>query len=218
MDQPPITVAIVEDIPEILENLVATVSSDPGLRLIRTCRSGQEAIAELRHTDCRIVLMDIQLPDISGVECVRELKLTLPNTEFMMLTIFNDQDTVFASLRAGATGYLVKGVPPEEILNSIRELDAGDSPMSSSIARKVVRALQQSGSGADPSVDLTSREEEILSALASGKRYKEIAQDCFLSIHTVRNHIHNIYEKLHVRSKAQAIRRYNDGRPDQKIR
>ncbi len=156
--------------------------------------------------------MDIGLPGLSGVDCVRELKPRLPGTDFMMLTIFEDQEQVFAALRAGATGYLVKGSPWERLREAIRELHAGGSPMSSSIAREVIRAMLQADR--DPVPDdrrLSLREEEVLRSLAKGRRYKEIAADLGLSLHTVRTHIHHIYQKLHVTNKsgaAAAFRRH----------
>jgi len=154
-----------------------------------------------------IMLMDINLPGMNGVECVQQLKPRMPDTEFMMLTIFEDHELVYESLVAGATGYLVKKTRPEELLEAIRELFAGGSPMSSSIARKVVAAFttRRPHDEIYETDVLSEREREILEMLSRGMRYKEIAAKIYLSVHTVRTHLHNIYQKLHVTSKSAAI-------------
>lgn len=200
-----IRVAIVEDLHEIREELSGLVSADPVLQNVGVAASGEEALDLLPNIKPHVVLMDIGLPGISGVECVRHLKPLLPATNFMMLTIFEDHAQVYASLKAGATGYLVKGSGWERLLEAVRELHEGGSPMSSSIARQVIRTLLRSEN--EPPIQdrqLSVREEEVLRALAKGRRYKEIAADFGLSIHTVRTHIHRIYQKLHVQNKAEA--------------
>lgn len=201
-----IRVGIVEDMSEIRTELVALVEQDLGLENVGVAQTGEEALLLLPSARPDVVLMDIGLPGISGVECVRILKPQLPQTNFMMLTIFEDHAQVFASLQAGATGYLVKGSAWERLREAIRELHEGGSPMSSSIAREVVRSLLRTGGmGSKEEAALSVREEEILRALAKGRRYKEIATDLHLSTHTVRTHIHRIYQKLHVQNKTEAL-------------
>lgn len=201
----PIRIAIVEDMAALREELAGLVSADTDLCCVGVAANGAEALDRLPGCLPDVVLMDIGLPDFSGVECVRRLKPLLPDTDFMMLTIIEDHELVFASLQAGATGYLVKGSHWERLLEAVRELHAGGSPMSSSIAREVIRSLFSSGPGpAALYSQLSAREEEVLRALAGGRRYKEIADDFGLSVHTVRTHIHRIYQKLHVQNKAEA--------------
>lgn len=204
MTPPGIRVAIVEDMDEIRANLAALISNDTGLECVAVAASGEEALAQLPEARPDVVLMDIGMPGISGVECVRQLKPLLPETNFMMLTIFEDHEQVYASLRAGATGYLVKGTAWERLREAVRELHGGGSPMSSSIAREIVRSLLGAKADPSPGSRLSLREEEVLRALASGQRYKEIAAHLNLSLHTVRTHIHRIYQKLHVQNKADA--------------
>ena len=149
--------------------------------------------------------MDIHLPGISGIECVRKLKPVLSSAQSMMCTVYEDNENVFDSLCAGATGYLLKNSPPGKITDAIIDLYHGDSPMSSTIARKVIRTLQpvtQQNTGME---NLTKREREMLDLLAKGYRYKEIAEQLFISFETVRTHIHNVYEKLHVLSRTEAL-------------
>jgi DNA-binding NarL/FixJ family response regulator len=155
----------------------------------------------MRKSPPDVVLMDIGLPKMSGIEGVRILKEALPNTDFIMLTIQDDDESVFNSLCAGATGYLLKDTPPAGLLHSIREVREGGSPMSSSIARKIVGSFRRSGES-----PLTNRESEILEKLCNGENYKAIASSLFISGNTVRAHIKSIYRKLHVTSRAQAVR------------
>ena len=201
-------VAIVEDIANIRAELIELISGAGELELACVAASGEEALTAIPPTTPDVVLMDIGLPGISGVECVQQLKELLPETEFMMLTVFEDHELVYASLQAGATGYLVKGLAPERLLEMIRELRAGGSPMSSSIARRVVQRLLRPEASAVPESQLSLREEEILRMLASGQRYKEIADGLGLSVHTVRTHIHRIYRKLQAQTKAEAVRKF----------
>lgn len=205
--EPPVTVAIVEDIPNIRTSLEKLLANIPGLQLVASVETGEEALHALPSVRPEVVLMDIKLPGMSGVECVRQLKEIIPETEFMMLTIFEDHEQVFASLRAGASGYLVKGLSAERLMEAVRDLRDGGSPMSSSIARKVVKCFREPVP-AGGSESLTLREEEVLKRLASGQRYKEIASALSLSAHTVRTHLRRIYRKLHVRTKAEAARAY----------
>ena len=205
-------VAMVEDIAGIRENLMTLVANSAGLELAGVAGTGEAALEIFPALKPDVVLMDIELGDgISGIECVRQLKEILPATEFMMLTVFADHASVYDSLRAGATGYLVKGLAAERLLDSIAELRAGGSPMSSSIARRVVQNLIRPEAQLLPESRLSLREEEVLKALAGGSRYKEIADAFGLSVHTVRTHIHRIYQKLHVQNRAEAAAAFQQG-------
>ena len=149
--------------------------------------------------------MDINLPGKSGIECTRELKKVTPEVLIMILTVFDTDDKVFESLKAGANGYVLKRTPPAELLEAIQNLAAGGAPMSGEIARKVVSAFHDKGPPSDAAGSLSPREYEILSYLAKGYRYKEIAETLHISVETVRTHLHNVYEKLHVRSRTEAV-------------
>jgi DNA-binding NarL/FixJ family response regulator len=149
--------------------------------------------------------MDIRLPGMSGIECIRELKLRQPKFQIMMLTVFEEHDRIFQSLTAGASGYLLKQTPPDKLLEAITELHRGGAPMSTQIARRVVEVFQQAAPGGDATAGLSPREKEIVALLAKGYLYKEIASQLGISVETVRTHIHNTYEKLHVRSRTEAV-------------
>jgi DNA-binding NarL/FixJ family response regulator len=152
--------------------------------------------------------MDINLPGINGVECVRQLKPVLPDTQIVMLTVYENTDLIFQALSAGATGYLLKQTPPAELLTAIREVRSGGSPMTGHIARKVVASFQQSGNSSKEFENLTPREKEVLDFLAKGFLYKEIADAMAISYDTVHTHIRKIYEKLHVRSRTEAVAKH----------
>ena len=203
-----IKVAIVEDNKQIREGLAALIGGSEGFECIATYESAEEALKGLPSCDPDVVLMDIQLPKMSGIECVRNLKEHDPDLQIMMLTVFDDDEKVFESLVAGATGYILKRTPPAQLLEAIRELHEGGSPMSDQIARKVVQAFQQMGTSSKETETLSEREAEILSILAKGYHDKEIADRFFLSIKTVRTHLRNIYRKLHVRSRTEAVVKY----------
>jgi DNA-binding NarL/FixJ family response regulator len=200
-----IKVVIVEDDNEMLEGLKSIVQSHPALECIATCSSGEEALKQIPELIPDIVLMDIHLPGISGIDCVKTLKPLLSFTQFMMCTVYEDNDNVFESLCAGATGYLLKNSPPGKITESIIDLYHGGSPMSSTIARKVIHTFQPVAQQNTDMEKLTKREREMLDLLAKGYRYKEIADQLFISFETVRTHIHHIYEKLHVQSRTEAL-------------
>lgn len=199
-----ITVAIVEDIREIKEGLEILIDSEEGFRCIKTFSNGEEAVNGLPGLCPDVVLMDINLPGINGIEAVRNLKGQCPKTQFIMSTVYEDDENIFESLKAGASGYLLKRTAPSKILDSITEVYYGGSPMSSQIARKVIASFQQKKS-IDETEILTPREKEILKLLAKGLRYKEIAAELNISMDTVRSHTRNIYEKLHVQSRTEAI-------------
>lgn len=199
-----ITVAIVEDIREIKEGLELLIDSDEGFSCIKTFSSGEEAVKGLPGLCPDVVLMDINLPGINGIDAVRKLKGQCPDTQFIMSTVYEDDESIFESLKAGASGYLLKKTAPSKILESITEVYHGGSPMNSQIARKVIASFQQKKT-IDETEILTQREKEILKLLSKGLRYKEIAADLHISMDTVRSHTRNIYEKLQVQSRTEAI-------------
>jgi len=200
-----IKVVIVEDDKEMREGLESIVRSHPGLDCLAAYASAEEAVENIQSNIPDIVLMDIHLPGISGIECIKQLKPVLPLTQFMMCTVYEDNENVFDSLCAGATGYLLKNSPPGKITDAITDLYHGGSPMSSTIARKVIKVFQPVVQHNTDVENLTKREREMLDMLAKGYRYKEIADQLFISFETVRTHIHNIYEKLHVQSRTEAL-------------
>jgi DNA-binding NarL/FixJ family response regulator len=203
-----IKVSIVEDNQSIRQSLAEILSSTPGFRLGDACASGEEALRRLPANPADVVLMDVNLPKISGIHAVRELKRHLPGTQFIMLTIEDDSQRVFESLQAGATGYLVKNVAPDRIIAAIEEVHRGGSPMSSQIARMLVQTFQTGAPSPKPETRLTPRESEILDLLTRGFRSKEVADELGIGIQTVHTHLRNIYEKLQVRSRAEAVAHY----------
>ncbi len=203
-----IKVVIVEDNEKIREGLATLIAGSEGFRCPATYGSAEEALRQLSSYKPDVVLMDIQLPKMSGIECVEKLKERDPDLQIMMLTVYEDDEKVFESLTAGATGYILKRTPPAELLEAIRDVHGGGSPMSDQIARKVVQAFQQMGKSSKETENLSQREMEILAYLSKGYHDKEIADHFFLSVKTVRTHLRNIYEKLHVRSRTEAVLKY----------
>ncbi len=206
--QMPIKIAIVEDNEEIREGLCVLVDGSPGFTCAAAYPDAEQALQYLPDDPPDVVLMDIRLPQMNGIECVQRLRERLPELQIMMLTMFEDDELVFNSLKAGATGYILKKTPPAELLDAIRNLHNGGSPMSSQIARKVVQAFQQISQSHKDTESLTEREAEILAHLARGYHDKEIAEQLFVSVETVRTHIRNIYKKLHVHSRTEAARKF----------
>jgi DNA-binding NarL/FixJ family response regulator len=200
-----INVAIVEDEDNVRKGLAALINGSVGFRCVTTYPSAEKALPEILKNKPNVVLMDLNLPGMSGIECIRRLKAHQPALPIMVLTVYEDDEKIFESLRAGASGYLLKKTPPAKLLEAILDLQNGGSPMSSSIARKVVQTLQAMGPSSKEAENLSKREHEILAYLAKGYRYREIADALFISIETVRTHLRNIYEKLHVRSRSEAV-------------
>lgn len=200
-----IDIAIVEDEDEVREGLAMLINGSEGFRCVQKYSSAEKALPDIMKNKPDVVLMDINLPGISGIECTRQLKACQPGLPIMVLTVYDDDEKIFESLKAGATGYLLKKTPPAKILEAIVELYDGGSPMSSRIARKVVQTFHEIGTSSEETENLSKREHEILIYLAKGYRYKEIAEALFISIETVRTHLRNIYEKLHVRSRSEAV-------------
>jgi DNA-binding NarL/FixJ family response regulator len=207
-NQEPIRIAVVEDDKTVREGLQMLLNGSPGFTCVAAYGNGEDAVAGLPEMNPDVVLMDINLPGMNGIECIIRLKeLDLPML-FIMLTVFEDADAIFQSLSAGATGYLLKQTPPARLLDAIHDVYRGGSPMSGDIARKVVQSFQHPVHVSDHANGLTKREEEILSYLVKGYFYKEIAGLLFISTETVRTHIRNIYEKLQVRTRSEAILKY----------
>jgi DNA-binding NarL/FixJ family response regulator len=205
MKKPAITIALVEDARGTRENLMELLRRSPGLNCVGAFASGEEALKKFPALAPDVVLMDINLPGMSGVQCTAQLKPLLPKTQILMLTSYENSDLIFESLRSGASGYLMKNTEPDEIIHAIEQVMAGGSPMSMQIARKVVGHFQEIKKPSAEFEQLTPREHEILSLLAKGFLYKEIADQLKISLHTVRGHIHLVYEKLHVQSRSEAI-------------
>jgi DNA-binding NarL/FixJ family response regulator len=204
----PIKVSIVEDDSRIRESLLGILEGVPGFQCLNTYPSGEEALEAIPLQRPDIVLMDIKLPKMSGIECVARLKEKLPDMPIVMLTVFEDSDKVFKALEAGACGYLVKRMPPQDLLEALRQVQTGGAPMTGRVARMVVQSFQRMGASKKETENLTPRELEILELLAKGDLCKEIADKLGLSLRTVHTHLKNIYEKLHVRSRTQAVLKY----------
>jgi DNA-binding NarL/FixJ family response regulator len=204
----PIKVAIVEDDDWIRENLAGQIDLAPGYCCVSRYRTGEEALAGLPSEALDVVLMDINLPGLSGIECVRRLKALRPSLAILMLTVYEESDQIFDSLRAGASGYLLKRSAEQELLEAIAQVHQGGSPMSSLVARKVVQFFNHLGHAAPELQRLSPREKEILELLSRGAAYKEIGDRLALSIHTVRMHIRGIYGKLQVHSRGEAVSKY----------
>lgn len=199
-----IKVVIVEDVKDIREGLQLLINSNWAFSCTETYASAEDALLGLPNGLPDVVLMDIHLPGISGIEAIKKLKPQFPKVQFIMSTVYEDDENIFESLKAGATGYLLKKTSPDKILEAITEVYNGGSPMSAQIARKVIGAFQKKNP-IDEVSDLTPKEKEILKALSKGLRYKEIAGEMRISMDTVRTHVRHIYEKLQVQSRMDAI-------------
>lgn len=199
-------VAVVEDSPSLREQIAAMLP--PTMTCVSRCRDAEEALAKLPQLKPNIVLMDIQLPGMSGIECVRKLAPELPDTQILMITVYDDSDSVFESLAAGASGYLLKPLESEMLAGAIQEVVNGGAPMSMSIARRVIQTFRKPSLATDASKALAGRELEILEMLAKGYLKKEIAEKLGISYWTIQTHVGRIYKKLHVHSRAQAVAKY----------
>jgi DNA-binding NarL/FixJ family response regulator len=202
------TVSIVDDEADLREHIGGYLTAAGGIVCKSTYASAEEALEHLPHDNPDVVLMDINLGGMDGIECVRRLKTMMPTAQVLMLTVFEDTEKIFRALAAGASGYLLKRMPPGKLLEAIAEVRAGGSPMSASIARKVVESFQSRPRRADASADLSPRERSVLNGLAEGLAYKQIADQLGVSIHTVRNYIRRIYEKLHVQTRTEAVAKF----------
>lgn len=199
------SVIVVEDDRGLREQLVRILNSSSGIRCVGACASGEDALRVIPDKRPDVVLMDIRLPGISGIECVAELRQLLPKLQIIMLTVYEDSESIFRALKAGAAGYLVKSSPPAKLLEAIDDVSKGGAPMSSHIARKVVQHFHLSGSAPHREEELSPRERQVLDLLALGYIYKEIGDQLGISPETVRTYVKNICEKMHVRGRLEAV-------------
>lgn len=204
----PTRVVVVEDRPDVRAGLAHLIDSADSCTCSGAFESAEEALAWIDEAEVDVILMDIELPGISGIEAARRIKAERPEIQIMMLTVYQDDDRIFDSLSAGATGYVLKTTPPARLLADIAMLHRGGSPMSSAIARRVVETFHAPKPRPAATESLTPREEEILALLAEGFRYREIGERLFISLDTVRTHIRHIYEKMQVRSRTEATLKY----------
>jgi DNA-binding NarL/FixJ family response regulator len=199
-----IQVGIIEDDTEIRESLRTLINGSEGFTCIHAFETAEEALEKIPGLNLDVVLTDIHLPGKTGIECVEDLKPKCPATQFLMCTSYEDSESVFRALKAGATGYLTKTIQPSRLLDAIADIYKGGSPMSSHIARKVIGSFRETEKNTELE-KLSQREQEIVQFLSQGLRYKEIADKLFLSTETVRTHIRNIYQKLQVNSRTDAL-------------
>ena len=208
----PIKVAIVEDDTGVRQSLEALISGTPGFQCTGSYANAEAALRRTPRDWPDVILMDINLPGDSGITCTAKIKAVRPKVQVIIFTVHADTNEIFKSLMAGASGYLIKDTPPAQILEAIADVHGGGSPMSSQIARKVVDYFQSKGRTSEDVETLSNRELEVLTQLAKGHRYKEIAADLSISVLTVRSHLQRIYEKLHVRSRTEAVVKFLAGR------
>src|SRR5882757_9199553 len=203
----PITLVIVEDLDEVREGLMNFLALSPEFKVLDTFKTAEEALEAIPRLQPDIVIMDINLPGMNGIECVRQSVSINSRTQFMMFTVYENDEKVFEALKAGASGYLLKNTGLIHIIESLKELHEGGSPMSANIARKLVKNFQEQSQNEIPAniTLLSIRENEVLHFLSQGLLYKEIADQLGISTSTVRQHIHRIYEKLHVQNRTEAI-------------
>jgi DNA-binding NarL/FixJ family response regulator len=210
-EKPPIKVAIVDDDEALRASLATLIRRAPALRLAGDYPDAETALREIPNRPPDVVLMDINLPGMKGVECVRQLKSILPKAQFLMLTVYEDSDSLFNSLKAGASGYLLKRTASARLIEAIQDVHAGGSPMTPQLARRVVQFFSRP-SGDNSSVSrLAPGEREFLEQLAKGYAYKEIADRMSISIDTVRSYVRTVYEKLHVHSRTEAVVKFLRG-------
>jgi len=203
-----ITVSIVDDEADLRKHIASYLDAAGIIRCVSAYASAEEALKQLPQDKPDVILMDINLGEMDGIECVRRLTVVMPDALVLMLTVFEDTDQIFNALAAGASGYLLKRLSPKKLVEAIEEVCAGGSPMSAPIARKVVKSFKATPARGDGAGDLSPREHAVLDGLAEGLAYKQIADQLGVSIHTVRNYIRRIYEKLHVRSRTEAVAKF----------
>jgi RNA polymerase sigma factor (sigma-70 family) len=204
----PITVSIVEDSDKLRETLVRVLARADGFSCVSQYANAEDALKDLPQAKPDVVLMDINLPGMNGVECVRQLKKIAPEIQVMMLTVYEDTENIFDALAAGASGYMLKRTAGKELLEAIEEVKRGGSPMTTHIARKVVQSFQRSAAAAAQTESLSEREQQVLDLLSRGLIYKEIAEKLGISYETVHTYIRRIYEKLQVRTRTEAVAKF----------
>jgi DNA-binding NarL/FixJ family response regulator len=204
----PITVSIVEDNDQLRGTLARVIGRAEGFQCVSHYGNAEDALKDLPNVRPEVVLMDINLPGMNGVECVRQLKQLLPQTQVMMLTVYEDTENIFNALAAGSSGYMLKRTPRDELLNAIREVHRGGSPMTTHIARKVVQSFQKAPATTQTTENLSPREAEVLDLLSQGLIYKEISDKLGISYETVHTYIRRIYEKLQVRTRTEAVAKF----------
>lgn len=202
----PVKVSIVEDIPELRDGLVNLLQGDERFEAVSSHNDAESAIDPIITMQPDIVVMDINLPGMNGIDCLRKLKKVCPDTQFIMFTIYEDDEHLFDALEAGASGYILKKTSQQKILDSLEELHSGGAPMSTSIARKVINRFKEPK--AKDTLNITEREKEILVLLGKGLLYKEIAEQLHITTGTVKQHLHKVYEKLHVQNRTEAINKF----------
>lgn len=203
-----ISISIVDDEKELRESIATFVNGSPGFRCVSAYGSAEAALKGLPEDKPDVVLMDINMAGMDGIECVERLKAASPEMQIVMLTVYEDTDKIFKALSAGASGYLLKRLSPTKLLQAIREVQGGGSPMSSSIARKVVASFRKTKGDGEKQPHLSPREQMVLDCLAKGLTYKQIADQLGISIDTIRTHLRRVYEKLHVQSRTEAVAKY----------
>jgi DNA-binding NarL/FixJ family response regulator len=207
MTMPVQSIAVIEDDNTIRNYLASEIKSRMGVKRMEVFTDAESALQSLTSNPVEIALFDVQLPGMTGIECIQRLKMIHPRMQMMVLTIYDNNDVIFSALKAGASSYILKNTPPEKIVEAINELHNGGSPISSQIARKVIEVFQIKEKSNEHFQTLSRREQEILEQLSRGYRYKEIADHLNVSIETVRTHIRNIYEKLQVNSRIEALKK-----------
>lgn len=205
----PITVAIVEDSDKLRATLASRINREAGFKCVADYANAEDALRELPGVGPNVVLMDINLPGMNGVNCVRQLKAVAPQIQVMMLTVYEDTENIFDALAAGANGYMLKRTPSKELLEAITEVHRGGSPMTMHIARKVVQSFQKPAAAPSTATEgLSEREQQVLDLLSQGLMYKEIAEKLGISYETVHTYIRRIYEKLQVRTRTEAVAKF----------
>lgn len=202
------TIAIVEDNNDFRAALAHYIDEAPGHRCVLACSTSEEALQKIPRLLPDVVLMDIHLPNMSGMDCTRRLKELCPSVQILILTVYEDNEKIFGALKAGAAGYLLKRADPAQILRAIQDVKEGGAPMSNQIARRVVQSFRENPGDTSKLEKLSQREEEILQNLSKGYSTKEIADRMSVSVNTVRTHLQHIYEKLHVRSRTEAVAKF----------
>jgi DNA-binding NarL/FixJ family response regulator len=203
-----ITVSIVDDEKELCQSIATFVNGAPGFRCVSIYHSGEAALEHLPKDRPDVVLMDIHMGGISGIECAGRLKALMPQLQIMMLTVYEDTNQIFKALSAGASGYMLKRLTPDKLLEAIQDVHGGGSPMSSSIARKVVGSFQAAPKTGNKEAILSAREQTILDCLSNGLTYKQVADKLGITIPTIRSYLRRVYEKLHVQSRTEAVAKY----------